>query len=96
MFPNHINVVISPDNIQIVNGNSLCEAYMTMLVPMDCKFCVRHLYNNFRKNFLDLKQMIWNTTKATYSLIIWILFSEKITLIQFGITMQIEQKKEED
>ncbi|RYQ95182.1 hypothetical protein Ahy_B08g090243 isoform A [Arachis hypogaea] len=39
------------------------------LIPrVDHRFCVRHLYSNFRKRFpgLQLKLMMWNAAKATY------------------------------
>jgi hypothetical protein len=39
-----------------------------LLPEVEQRFCVRHLYNNFRKRFpgKKLKQMMWRAAKATY------------------------------
>ncbi|KAF7828709.1 Sporozoite surface protein 2 [Senna tora] len=39
-----------------------------LLPGVDQRFCVRHLYNNFRKKFpgIQLKNLMWNAAKATY------------------------------
>jgi hypothetical protein len=38
------------------------------LEGMDHRFCVRHLYNNFRKSYpgKKLKELMWRAAKATY------------------------------
>lgn len=43
---------------------------MDELLPgVEQRFCVRHIYKNFRKRFLGkmLKKIIWKTAKSTYS-----------------------------
>ncbi|CAL5186960.1 unnamed protein product [Lathyrus oleraceus] len=43
---------------------------MDELLPgVEQRFCVRHLYNNFRKRFprKKLKEIIWKTAKLTHS-----------------------------
>jgi hypothetical protein len=39
-----------------------------LLPEVEQRFCVRHLYNNFRKRFpgKKLKQLMWRAAKATY------------------------------
>lgn len=39
-----------------------------LLPSVDQRFCVRHLYNNFRKKHpgLKLKELMWRAAKATY------------------------------
>jgi len=39
-----------------------------LLKDVDHRFCVRHLYNNFRKQYpgKKLKEMMWKAAKATY------------------------------
>ena len=39
-----------------------------LLLDVEQRFCVRHLYNNFRKKHLGkkLKELMWKATKATY------------------------------
>ncbi|XP_057755612.1 uncharacterized protein LOC130974776 [Arachis stenosperma] len=46
----------------------LLPAYEDVIPGVDNRFCVRHLYSNFRKRFpgLQLKQLIWKCAKATY------------------------------
>jgi hypothetical protein len=42
---------------------------MDELLPgVEQRFCVRHLYNNFRKRFpgMKLKELMWKAAKATY------------------------------
>jgi len=42
---------------------------MDELIPgVDQRFCVRHLYNNFRKKYpgKKLKELMWKATKASY------------------------------
>ena len=42
---------------------------MDELLPrVDQRFCVRHLYNNFRKKYpgKKLKKLMWKAAKATY------------------------------
>lgn len=40
-----------------------------LLPGVDQRFCVRHLYNNFRKKHpgKKLKELMWKAAKATYA-----------------------------
>ncbi|CAK8544565.1 unnamed protein product [Lathyrus sativus] len=59
-----------------VHCNKLCFIYDYGLLPaidellpkVDKRFCVRHLYSNFKKRFLGkhLKELMWRAAKATY------------------------------
>jgi hypothetical protein len=46
----------------------LLPAIDKLLPGVDQRFCVRHLYNNFRKRFhgKKLKELMWRAAKATY------------------------------
>jgi len=46
----------------------LLPAMDELLEGVDQRFCVRHLYNNFRKKFpgKKLKELLWRAAKATY------------------------------
>ena len=46
----------------------LLPAMEELLPTVEQRFCVRHLYNNFRKRFAGkkLKEIIWKTSKSTY------------------------------
>ncbi|XP_057740524.1 uncharacterized protein LOC130957697 [Arachis stenosperma] len=46
----------------------LLPAYEEVIPGVDNRFCVRHLYNNFRKRFpgLQLKKLMWKCAKATH------------------------------
>ncbi|XP_016178285.1 uncharacterized protein LOC107620669 [Arachis ipaensis] len=46
----------------------LLPAFDEVILGVDHRFCVRHLYNNFRKKFpgLHLKQLMWRCAKATH------------------------------
>ncbi|XP_072087129.1 uncharacterized protein [Arachis hypogaea] len=47
---------------------SLLPTYEDVILGVDNRFCVRHLYSNFRKRFpgLHLKQMTWKCAKTTH------------------------------
>ncbi|KAL4300081.1 hypothetical protein AHAS_Ahas17G0165200 [Arachis hypogaea] len=53
-------------------SNSACKGLIPtfdeLLPGIDHRFCVRHLYSNFRKRLpgVQLKMMMWKATKATY------------------------------
>ncbi|XP_072081100.1 uncharacterized protein [Arachis hypogaea] len=46
----------------------LLPAYDDVIPGVENRFCVRHLYSNFRKRFpgLQLKQLMWRCAKATH------------------------------
>jgi transposase-like protein len=46
----------------------LLPAINTLLPEVEQRFCVRHLYNNFRKKFpgKKLKELMWRAAKSTY------------------------------
>jgi transposase-like protein len=46
----------------------LLPAMDELLEGVDQRFCVRHLYNNFRKKYpgKKLKELMWRAAKATY------------------------------
>ncbi|XP_072077746.1 uncharacterized protein [Arachis hypogaea] len=46
----------------------LLPAYEEVIPGVDNRFCVRHLYSNFRKKFpgLQLKKLMWKCAKATH------------------------------
>ncbi|XP_072087297.1 uncharacterized protein [Arachis hypogaea] len=46
----------------------LLLAFDEVIPGVDHRFCIRHLYSNFRKKFsgLHLKQLMWRCTKATH------------------------------
>ncbi|XP_016186136.1 uncharacterized protein LOC107627831 [Arachis ipaensis] len=46
----------------------LLPAYDEVIPGVENRFCVRHLYSNFRKKFpgLQLKQLMWRCAKATH------------------------------
>ncbi|XP_072064238.1 uncharacterized protein [Arachis hypogaea] len=46
----------------------LLPAFDEVIPGVDHRFCVRHLYSNFRKKFsgLHLKQLMWRSAKATH------------------------------
>ncbi|XP_016186221.1 uncharacterized protein LOC107627927 [Arachis ipaensis] len=46
----------------------LLPAYDEVIPSVENRFCVRHLYSNFRKRFpgLQLKQLMWRCAKATH------------------------------
>ncbi|XP_016172476.1 uncharacterized protein LOC107614863 [Arachis ipaensis] len=46
----------------------LLPAYEEVIPGVDNRFCVRHLYSNFRKRFpgLQLKKLMWKCAKATH------------------------------
>ncbi|XP_017434428.1 uncharacterized protein LOC108341245 [Vigna angularis] len=46
----------------------LLPAIQDLLPRVDQRFCVRHLYSNFRKKFLgeDLKRLMWRAATTTY------------------------------
>ncbi|KAL4337366.1 hypothetical protein AHAS_Ahas12G0103000 [Arachis hypogaea] len=46
----------------------LIPTFDELLPGIDHRFCVRHLYSNFRKRFpgVQLKMMLWKAAKATY------------------------------
>ncbi|XP_052109383.1 uncharacterized protein LOC110274713 [Arachis duranensis] len=46
----------------------LIPTFDELLPGIDHRFCVRHLYSNFRKRFpgVQLKMMMWKAAKATY------------------------------
>lgn len=46
----------------------LLPALNELLEGVDHRFCVRHLYNNFRKSYpgKKLKELMWRAAKATY------------------------------
>ncbi|RYQ81129.1 hypothetical protein Ahy_Scaffold1g107135 [Arachis hypogaea] len=46
----------------------LLPAYDEVIPGVDNRFCVRHLYSNFRKRFpgLQLKKLMWKCAKATH------------------------------
>ncbi|XP_057756036.1 uncharacterized protein LOC130975234 [Arachis stenosperma] len=46
----------------------LIPTFDELLPGIDHRFCVRHLYSNFRKRFqgVQLKMMMWRAAKATY------------------------------
>ncbi|XP_057760884.1 uncharacterized protein LOC130981304 [Arachis stenosperma] len=46
----------------------LLSAFDEVIPGVDHRFCVRHLYSNFRKKFprLQLKQLMWRCAKATH------------------------------
>ncbi|KAF7807921.1 hypothetical protein G2W53_040082 [Senna tora] len=54
--------------VQRLPTAGLLPALDELLPGVDQRFCVRHLYNNFRKKFpdLQLKNLMWNAAKATY------------------------------
>ncbi|XP_072061968.1 uncharacterized protein [Arachis hypogaea] len=47
---------------------SLLPAYEEVIPGVDNRFCVRHLYSNFRKRFLglQLKKLMWKCAKTTH------------------------------
>jgi hypothetical protein len=53
-------------NVCILQG--LLPALVELLPDAQHRFCVRHLYNNFRKQYpgKKLKELMWRTAKATY------------------------------
>ncbi|WVZ24376.1 hypothetical protein V8G54_002920 [Vigna mungo] len=46
----------------------LLQALQDLLPGVDQRYCVRHLYSNFRKQYLgkDLKRLMWSAATATY------------------------------
>lgn len=46
----------------------LLPAMDELLEGVDQRFCVRHLYDNFRKKFpgKKLKELMWRATRTTY------------------------------
>jgi len=46
----------------------LLPAIVELLPQVDHRYCVRHLYNNFRKQYpgKKLKELMWRAAKATY------------------------------
>jgi hypothetical protein len=55
--------------LYIITLQGLLPAITELLGDVDQRFCVRHLYNNFRKKFpgKKLKELMWRAAKATYS-----------------------------
>ncbi|RYR28162.1 hypothetical protein Ahy_B01g052280 [Arachis hypogaea] len=51
-----------------VRIQSLLPAYEEVIPGVDNRFCVRHLYSNFRKRFLglQLKKLMWKCAKTTH------------------------------
>ncbi|RYR49592.1 hypothetical protein Ahy_A07g036110 [Arachis hypogaea] len=51
-----------------ISAEGLLPAYDDVIPGVDNRFCVRHLYSNFRKRFpgLQLKQLMWKCAKATH------------------------------
>ncbi|RYR15782.1 hypothetical protein Ahy_B04g072714 [Arachis hypogaea] len=49
-------------------SKGLVPTFDELIPGVDHRFCVRHLYRNFRNRFLglQLKLMMWNAVKATY------------------------------
>ncbi|CAL5214521.1 unnamed protein product [Lathyrus oleraceus] len=49
--------------------HGLFPALDELLLEVDQMFCVKHLYNNFRKKFpnVKLKELIWKTFTVTHS-----------------------------
>ncbi|XP_017416918.1 uncharacterized protein LOC108327733 [Vigna angularis] len=60
------NEQILPIAYVVVEG--LLPAIQDLLPGVDQRFCVRHLYSNFRKKFpgKDLKHMMWRAATTTY------------------------------
>ncbi|WVZ16927.1 hypothetical protein V8G54_009909 [Vigna mungo] len=56
------------DNIANLKLQGLMQAFEEVIPRVDQRFCVRHLYANFRKNFpgKQLKQMMWKAPTATH------------------------------
>ncbi|RYR76890.1 hypothetical protein Ahy_A01g001403 isoform C [Arachis hypogaea] len=62
------DVVRSDDYRMTTRLEGLLPAYDEVIPGVENRFCVRHLYSNFRKRFpgLQLKQLMWRCAKATH------------------------------
>jgi len=49
--------------------HGLLPVLAELLPDAEHRFCVRHLYNNFRKKYLGkkLKELMWRAAKASYT-----------------------------
>ncbi|XP_016191702.1 uncharacterized protein LOC107632544 [Arachis ipaensis] len=72
-FLRHLSKDLGPHNIAkctfISNQQKgLLPAFEEVIPEVDNRFCVRHLYNNFRKKFLglELKNRMWRCAKASH------------------------------
>ncbi|XP_016206697.1 uncharacterized protein LOC107647087 [Arachis ipaensis] len=60
--------VIGKSTFMSDQQKGLLPAFDEVIPGVDHRFCVRHLYSNFRKKFpgLHLKQLMWRCAKATH------------------------------
>ncbi|RYR10143.1 hypothetical protein Ahy_B05g078613 [Arachis hypogaea] len=67
--PGNELVVYEGEKVQeMENDDGLLPTFDEVIPVVDHRFCVRHLYSNFRKKFsgLQLKQLMWRCAKATH------------------------------